>query len=171
MFGFYLNMKIHLFSYYHLRLFSFKFSVIFICLFVFICSDFPFFVCLLFSVVRLCSIVKIFSVVQSFAVFVISCHFQVFGYFYFFSVVWLFPIGGGGARGGSRRRGRGQHLHRLQATARGRGCRWIFFLWSTFCNHTGILKKMNINYWFILIWREMFLTGIFTTLLFQYYRW
>lgn len=90
MFGFYLNMKIHLFGYYHLRLFSFIFSVIFICLFVFICSDFPFFVCLLFSVVRLFSIVKIFSVVQSFAVFVISCHFQVFGYFYFFQLFGYF---------------------------------------------------------------------------------
>lgn len=60
-----------------------------------------------------------------------------------FLVVRLFPIGGGGARGGSRRRGRGQHLHRLQATARGRSCRYagqLFFLWSTFYNY--ILEKL-----------------------------
>lgn len=94
----------------------------------------------LFSIIWLFSFVPLYSAFFSCSVILFVL---LFGVNLLFLVVRLFPIGGGGARGGSRRRGRGQHLHRLQATARGRSCRYagqLFFLWSTFYNY--ILEKL-----------------------------
>lgn len=95
----------------------------------------------LFSIIWLFLFVPLYSAFFSCSVILFVLLFEVN---LLFLVVRLFPIGGGGARGGSRRRGRGQHLHRLQATARGRSCRYmpgqLFFLWSTFYNY--ILEKL-----------------------------
>lgn len=88
----------------------------------------------LFSIIWLFLFVPLYSAFFSCSVILFVLLFEVN---LLFLVVRLFPIGCGGARGGSRRRGRGQHLHRLQATARGRSCRYAG---STFLFMVHILQ-------------------------------